>query len=444
MGANIAAGRRPQYHRSVLALAFAFVVAAQQENPVLDVPVYSSAQWGVSLPRPFDDWVFSPATSRGTTTVIFQPRAGALSDQLWGALVLSPWGRAVPLSQVADRRIATTWRSMLGHTFQLVSRDSFELGGLPVIRLLMSGAISLAVLEVEEYLVARDSDLIALQFRYPRGQPRDSISAGYLRSLEGLRVRVPVRPARTATASTSPWSVAIDRGLLLFDLPQEYQAVAPGWLSSEVVAQGRRAMRWTPLIGEPDTTVYAVGQFRLESRRAGRLTFRVWRNVSTDSSVTRVSDDVLATLARTWAFYWRSFGPVPSSELAVVETAWRRTRGAPSIVYLGADARSEPVLRRELARSWWGQVARRESPATAALADLFATWSADLHDSTARDSSNALERTRRVAGDDRFREAAITLLVESRAGGPGLSAFLSLLGDSASAHLRMVLRQQNR
>ena len=45
-----------------------------------------------------------------------------------------------------------------------------------------------AVLDVEEYLVARGGDLILLQFRYPRGLPRDSIAAGYERVFDGIRM----------------------------------------------------------------------------------------------------------------------------------------------------------------------------------------------------------------------------------------------------------------
>ena len=218
-------------------LALALAVAVQQDSAVIDQPVYTSAEWGVALRRPFDDWVFSPATTRGTTTVIFQPRDASLSAQLWGALILSPWGRAVPLRDVASRRIASTWRSTLGPTFRMLARDSLDLAGQPAIHLVMSGTVQGAALEVEEYLLARDSELIALQFRYPRGLPRDSLAAGYLRSLTGFTVRAREREVVVASASppASVWQLEVHGGLLLFDLPQEYQAIAPGWLSSEAI-----------------------------------------------------------------------------------------------------------------------------------------------------------------------------------------------------------------
>jgi hypothetical protein len=434
----------------VLLFALALAAAAQQDSSVIDAPVYSSAEWGVSMRRPFDDWVFSPATARGTTTVIFQPRDGSLSDQLWGALVLSSWGREVPLQDVATRRTYTNWRATLGSSFRLLTRDSLDVAGLPAIHLVMTGAIERAVVDIEEYLVARDSDLIALQFRYPRGQPRDSISAGYLRSLASLAIRArppsaPSAPPARAASPVSAWSVALERDRVLFDLPAEYQAVAPGWLSSEVTSQGRRLMRWTPLIGGADTALYAIGRFRLEPRRIGRLTLRAWRSLSTDSSLTRVTDDMLFVLARAWAVYWRDFGPVPTAEVSVVETAWSQSRGGPGVVYLGADARqpgaAASILRRELARSWWGGMVKAEGPAARLVGELLPAWSAALAgDSASSPESRTIERIRTTAGDAAFREAIRTLIAESRGGPPAISSFLALLGEEAAAGVRAAIR----
>lgn len=447
---------------AALALALAF----QQDTSVVDVPVYESATLGVSLPRPFDDWVFSPATARGTTTVIFQPRSGSLSDQLWGALVVSSWGRAVPLGAVADRRITTTWRSMLGRSFRLLARDSVDLAGLPAIHIVMTGSIDLAALDIEEYLVARGSELIALQFRYPRGQPRDSISAGYLRSLEGLRIRSPgAAPRAVARAAMAPtWDLAIEHGLVFFDLPQDFQAIAPGRLSSELTAQGRRLMRWSPLIGGPDTSLYAVGRFRPETRRVGRLTVRIWRNLSTDTTLTRVTDDMIATLAQAWSVYWRDFGALPTAEISVIETTWRETRGAAAAVFAGADLRptatAPAILRRELSRSWWGGLVRPDGAASYLITELLPTWSASLAarnaligepagpvaalDTLASSPAGAVARARRIAGDAVFREAIQTLVLESRGGPPALTRFFAILGDRAAAELRSGVREQNR
>ncbi len=427
-------------------LALALAVAVQQDSAVIDQPVYTSAEWGVALRRPFDDWVFSPATTRGTTTVIFQPRDASLSAQLWGALILSPWGRAVPLRDVASRRIASTWRSTLGPTFRMLARDSLDLAGQPAIHLVMSGTVQGAALEVEEYLLARDSELIALQFRYPRGLPRDSLAAGYLRSLTGFTVRAREREVVVASASppASVWQLEVHGGLLLFDLPQEYQAIAPGWLSSEAITQGRRLMRWTPVIGGPDTSLYAVGRFNSETRRAGRLSFRIWRNLSADTGVTHATDAMLARLADTWAVYWRDFGPVPTTEIGVVETAWRETRGGPGVIYLGADARSpstgDNTIRREVSRSWWGGMVRANGPAERLISELLPAWSVTLAGGPADSTANAIEGIRRAAGDAAFREAIRTFILASRGGVPALDSFLSALGDSAAAKAREVIR----
>ncbi|MFI5208574.1 MAG: hypothetical protein ACHQX4_11235, partial [Gemmatimonadales bacterium] len=113
----------------LIALALAFAV--HQEPAVLDAPAWQDSTWRVVVPRPFDDWVFAPATSRGTTTVIFQPRAGRVSDQLWGALVLTPWGGPVPLDSVAQRRLQSQWRATLGPSFAVLARDSMVVAGWP-------------------------------------------------------------------------------------------------------------------------------------------------------------------------------------------------------------------------------------------------------------------------------------------------------------------------
>ncbi len=198
----------------------ALALAVQlQRDTLIDAPVFDDARFGVSIPRPFDDWVFAASAGRGTTTVIFHPRRGSLSDQVWGVLVLTRLDGPTPLAELAERRLRTAWRPQLGSTYTLIARDSIDLVGLPAVRLLVSGAIDRAVLEVEEYLVVRDTDLVLLQFRYPRHMPRDSLEAGYRRTLEGIAIRggsAPVPPARVAANEASarwdalresPWTV---------------------------------------------------------------------------------------------------------------------------------------------------------------------------------------------------------------------------------------------
>jgi hypothetical protein len=186
-----------------LLLALSLAAAPAPQERALDVAVYENTEFGVALPRPFADWVFEPATSRGTTTVIFHPRESSLREQLWGALVLTTFNRDVPLGQVADQRVMSSWQPTLGPSFGLLTRDSISVLGLPAIHVVMTGSINLAVLDVEEYLIARGGDLILLQFRYPRGLPRDSIAAGYQRSFDGLRILgAPGTPAAGVTPAT--------------------------------------------------------------------------------------------------------------------------------------------------------------------------------------------------------------------------------------------------
>jgi hypothetical protein len=424
----------------VIALALVFALTAQQEAPVRDVPVYQNAAIGIALPRPFNDWVFAPATERGTTTVIFQPRDGSLSDQLWGALVLAPFGPGAPLEEIADRRIASSWRSTLGPNYALLARDSVELAGLPAVHIVMSGSINLAVLDVEEYLLMRDSTLIVLQFRYPRGQPRDSIAAGYARSLRGLRIRPPAAPLSplSPVSPLSPWSVTVARGQILFDLPASLRAIAPGALTSEIVAAGRRMMRWSPTVGRADTALYAVGHFRAETRRVDRLTLRIWRSESADNSINRVNDTLIGVAAEAWGRYWRVLGAVPTAELALVETMWSETRGGPAILFIGRDA-DTATIRRELSRTWWGGVVRSDRSTGSLVEGALPDWSLTLLDSL-RQAPAALAAARTIVGEPRWREALRTFVAESRDGGPALQAFLRVLGDSASELIRPLLR----
>lgn len=176
-----------------------------QDTGMLDVPVYRNQAYGVALPRPFDDWVFSAGRSPRTITVLFHPRRSSLREQLWGALVLTSFDRPVPLAAVADQRVQGTWQPEFGSSFQMLTRDSVTVAGLPAIHLVMAGAVNRVAVDVEEYAIARGRDLVVLQFRYPRGLPRDSIAAGYERVLTGLAIR-------TDAAAGAPAADSTDRG----------------------------------------------------------------------------------------------------------------------------------------------------------------------------------------------------------------------------------------
>ena len=173
------------------ALFLLVAAPAPQEPGALDVPVYRDEAFGVALPRPFPDWVFSPGAARGTTTVIFHPRERPLGEQLWGVLLLTTLDESVDPADIAERRLRETWRPTLGRTFRMLARDTLTVAGLPAVHLLVSGAVDRVAVDIEEYVLARDTDLVILQFRYPRALPRDSVAAGYRRVLEGLSVRAP-------------------------------------------------------------------------------------------------------------------------------------------------------------------------------------------------------------------------------------------------------------
>ncbi|MFI5280960.1 MAG: hypothetical protein ACHQU1_10715 [Gemmatimonadales bacterium] len=422
-------------------IALALALAVQQEPAVLDAPAWQDSTWRVALPRPFDDWVFAPASSRRTTTVIFQPRAGRVSDQLWGALVLTHWGGPVALDSVAERRLQSQWRPTLGPGFAVLARDSIVVAGWPCIHFVVTGSIHLAVLDVEEFIIARDHDLVVLQLRYPRGVERDSVAAGYRRTVEGLRLGGAAGLAPTSAA----WQESLESGQQVFDLPEDMRAIAPGTLTADASSRGRRIMRWRPLLGEADTTLFAVGRYHMDERRVGRLTLRIWRADTEDTLVVRATDTVVAELARDFGMFWRDFGPVPLAELTVVETPAPQTRGGGGAVFLGADA-SAFTLAREISRTWWGGLVRADATnavlVTGAL-PLLAARLATNDSSIANDSRlRALDEARGIAGAPRFREALRTFVFESRGDSAATARLLDALGPEAAAAMTQLIHSQ--
>ena len=404
-------------------IALLLCAALMQDSAMVVGPVYRNAPMGIELPRPFDDWVFSPETDRGTTTVIFHPRDVPLGDQLWGVLILSAWDGPPPLGDLADRRIAGTWRRAYGSSFELLSRDTVALAGLTAIRLRMSGNIERAVVDVEEYLVGRGTDFILLQLRYPRGLPRDSIAAGYERTIRGLRLR-----SQEPVASTDPLAPQIENGQIVFQVPAGMRAITAGELTAELLADGRRTMRYRPPV-ETARPLYAVGRYTPEQMRRGRLTVRVWR--SGDRAI-GVSERMIDVLASGWSSYWRAFGAVPLAELTVVETSWPNTLGGPGIVFVGQDA-NDTVLLRELSRTWWGGFARSREPLAPFLNDWLPDWSPVIAGIRPGDSTvSVIERLRADVGDALFRQAVRTLAGNARHRDTPVAEFFAMLGPAAS------------
>lgn len=246
---------------------FAFVLfAVLQQDVVADVPVYEVRPPGISLPRPFDDWVFVASSERGTTTVFFHPRAGSLSDGLWGALVITSLDVPQTAAAIADRRLETAWRPQLGASYTLLARDSFRLDGEPAVRILVGGSIARAVLEIEEFVVVRGRELVMIQFRYPRGVPRDSLAAGYRRTLEGLSFSGAAPPAPAAPESgaeaarrwqalrQSPWTMADMDAEVRFDTRAGPRAAAVrlGVVNDGTVSTGVVTF-WLPALARLDS-----------------------------------------------------------------------------------------------------------------------------------------------------------------------------------------------
>lgn len=411
------------------------LLAALAMQPVQDTalvvgPVYRNSALGIELPRPFDDWIFAPNTERGTTTVIFHPRGSPLSDNLWGVLIRTPWDGAPDLALLADRRVQDTWRRTFGGSFLLRGRDSVHVAGAQAVRLRMGGEIDQAVVDVDEFIIASGSDLVLLQFRIPRSVPRDSIEEGFRRVLAGLRLGSQPVPAPVGDAGFAP---DLDQGHIVFEVPRDMRAVSSGTLVAEVVRGDQRIMRYRPLL-EDVPALYAVGRYAVDERRMGRLALIVWRNEDRAVRVTIARDSTLAILVRGWGRYWQVFGRIPLAELTVVETDWPFTRGAPGIVFLGADA-TEPILLKELSRTWWGGYARATGPFAALTNEMLPAWAPRIAGAEGA-AGAAIEGTRRI-DPARFREAIRSLAVHARQP-ESTNAFFAALGPAGQA-LRMTL-----
>jgi hypothetical protein len=350
---------------ALVALMGAVIPPALQDTGTVDAPVYEDVSYGVSIPRPFDDWVFEPGVGRRTTTVIFHPRTSPLREQFWGALVLTSFPGQVPLGQVADQRVQVAWRPQLGPGFTLLTRDSLAVAGLPAIHVVMSGAINHVVVDAEEYVVARDGDLIVLQFRYPRGLPRDSVGAGYQRVLNGLRIRralpapelampSPVLVDSIATERTLAWSswearaydavVRYDTAQLRADISVRVDLVNDGPVSAESL------------------TVWLWPAFVLDSVRsaAGRIA------PNTAGSVSRLAlpDEVQSQASAAVTFFYHvaaaSGRHLPASHIglgvhgAYVATDWlpRVQPALDSAGQLVATVRPRYTLRFDVPVSW--------------------------------------------------------------------------------------------
>ncbi len=594
---------------------------APQDTGTVDAPVYENATFAVSIPRPFEDWVFEPGTSRRTATVIFHPRGTPLSDQLWGALILTSYPGGATLAQIAEQRLQVAWRSQLGGSLTILARDSLRLAGYPAAHVALSGTIGQVAFRAEEYVIARRRELVVLQFRYPGAVAYDSIAAGYRRVLDGLRLggtpAVPAHPPRALVESPapsrglpwSPWQArsydalvrydsarvradftvrmdlvndgpvsadsatvwlwpgfaldsvrtaagtvrpagangvshvplrdavqpqagaavtffyhlgaeavalpperggfapdaaylafdwlprvqsAVDtsgqvartaraRYTLGFDVPDSWRAIAPGRMTAEVASSGRRRMTWMTEDVAATTPAFALGPYRIVTRRSAGLGVSIW--LAREDSVSTASLDALVGAVRSaWIFCSRAFGRLPLADVSVVSTRLAETRGFLGLVLDGGLDPSRDLLYREVARSWWGNSVDAAGPASWWVREGFPAWTAIAargalegdtvrqrlvreaeqrwHAAVPRDGdaalsslapdapgaeqlrskgAAALEAARRASGEAAFREAIRSLALEHRDGWLTLQAILDAFGPDARAVLRTYL-----
>jgi len=592
-----------------------------QDTGAVDASVYENATFGVSIPRPFEDWVFEPGTGRRTATVIFHPKGAPLSNQLWGALILTSYPGRATLAQVAEQRLQVAWRSQLGGSLKILARDSVRLDGYPAVHVALSGAIGQVALRADEYLIARRRELVVLQFRYPGALAYDSIAVGYRRVLDGLRLGgAPAAPARPAPAVTenptpslgfagSPWqarsydalvrydsarvraeftvrmdlvndgpvpvdsaavwlwpgfaldsvrtaagtlrprgangvsnlplrddvqpqavtavtffyhlgaeAVALppERGAfapdaaylsfdwlpraqaavdtsgqvrrttrasysLGFDVPDGWRAIAPGRMTAEVASSGRRRMTWVTEDAAAATPAFALGPYRIVTRRSAGLGVSVW--LARDDSVSSGTLDALVGAVRSaWIFCSRAFGRLPLADISVVSTRLPEARGFLGLVLDGGLDTSRDLLYREVARSWWGNSVDAAGPASWWVREGFPAWTAIAargalegdtvrqrlvreaeqrwHSAVPREGdaplaslapdtpgadvlqpkgAAALEAARRAAGEVAFREAILSLALEHRDGWLTLQDIVDALGPEAGVVLRTYL-----
>jgi hypothetical protein len=110
-------------------------------------------------------------------------------------------------------------------------------------------------------------------------------------------------------------------------------------------------------------------------------------------------------------------------------------------VFVGRDA-TPGVVRRELARTWWGGYVRPDSATPVFVTDWLPQWSGWLTDSASSGDTgrvrDAFERAVTLAGSARLREALRALAAEGR-GGASSALFLSFLDERISTVLRASL-----
>ncbi|HBZ69335.1 MAG TPA: hypothetical protein DEP35_06205, partial [Deltaproteobacteria bacterium] len=289
---------------------------------------------------------------------------------------------------------------------------------------------------------------------------------------------------RTQSAVDSSGRVALVRRArftLSLDVPGAWRAIAPGRMTAEIVSSGRRRTTFATEDATAGAPAFALGQYRILTRRAAGLGVAVW--LAPDDSVPAAMLDTLVAAVRSaWIFCSRAYGRLPIADVEVASTRLPETRGFLGFVLSGGLETSRDLLYREVARSWWGNSVDAAGPGSWWVREGFPAWTAiaargALEGDTVRQrlvreaesawhaavprtgdaplasltsgalaaellstkGAAALEAARRATGESRFREAMLSLALEHRNGWVGLQAILDALGLDAEAVLRSYL-----
>ncbi len=271
------------------------------------------------------------------------------------------------------------------------------------------------------------------------------------------------------------------RYTLRFDVPDTWRAVAPGRMTAEAVSAGRRRTTWTTEGVAAATPAFALGPYRVVTRRAEGLGVALWL-APDDTMSAATTNALLGTVRAAWIFCSRAFGRLPVVDVNVVSTRLPETRGFLGLIFSGGLDSSRDLLFREVARSWWGNSVDAAGPLSWWLLEGLPAWTAiaargTLEGDTVRQrlvreaearwhaavapgadpplatlipgapgavllrtkGVAAIEAARRAAGEATFREAILSLAVEHRSGWITVGDLLNALGPDAQSVLRSLL-----
>jgi hypothetical protein len=344
-------------------------------------------------------------------------------------------------------------------------------------------------------------------------QPQDSASVTLFYHLGRDDALAPLLPAEAGLATDGAYVVTdwlprvqplVDsagqpvrnerpRFALRFDLPDGWRAVAPGHLTSDAVAAGRRRLTWTPGQVASALPAFVLGPYQIVPRRGAGFPLALWIEPSKDTIDPRALDALVAAVRSGWTFCSRAFGRLPIAELNVASADVPGILGFTGLLLMGRGTIPSPaqvdstsslgrwrdVLYREIARTWWGNSVAFAGAGSAWLTEGLPAWSAvaargALEGDTvgrrlARDvesqwragaaaapdpplatvglgdpraswvrakSIAAMETARQAAGEARFREAILAFALEHRNRWATLEALLSAVGPEGAAALR--------